>query len=289
MKSGIAPGTTRDAISRLPIRVTATAGASLGQDLADTGVGEEGLDVECDQALQLGGRGDRLDLGAARRRAVEWPAGRSRALLEAREHQHGQHDLRSSTSLDEPPWARTVTGADRDARHHSRMSKARPHSTTCAICHGPGLFKPTTLVRALEKLGSVQADPIRAPARAQDLTCATGWPATGRATSSGSTRARVEEDAFVNYGFLPRADWALMHRAAPGRRIEREAPNARPEAGARLRAPTHPRELEAASAAPRWELLGGRLEATTDARRPALPGLLGCPARGRVYQRFTRT
>ena len=32
------------------------------------------------------------------------------------------------------------------------------------------LFKPTTLGRAIKKLGFVQADPIRAPARAQDLT-----------------------------------------------------------------------------------------------------------------------
>jgi len=30
------------------------------------------------------------------------------------------------------------------------------------------LFKPTTLARAIDKLGFVQADPIRAPARAQD-------------------------------------------------------------------------------------------------------------------------
>ena len=30
-------------------------------------------------------------------------------------------------------------------------------------------FKPTTLKRALDRLGFVQADPIRAPARAQDL------------------------------------------------------------------------------------------------------------------------
>ena len=32
------------------------------------------------------------------------------------------------------------------------------------------LFKPTTLMRAIERLGFVQMDPIRAPARAQDLT-----------------------------------------------------------------------------------------------------------------------
>ena len=32
------------------------------------------------------------------------------------------------------------------------------------------LFRPTTLGRAISRLGFVQADPIRAPARAQDLT-----------------------------------------------------------------------------------------------------------------------
>jgi len=31
-------------------------------------------------------------------------------------------------------------------------------------------FTPTSLKRALHRLGFVQADPIRAPARAQDLT-----------------------------------------------------------------------------------------------------------------------
>ena len=37
-----------------------------------------------------------------------------------------------------------------------------------AVAHS--LFGPTTLKRALDRLGFVQADPIRAPARAQDLT-----------------------------------------------------------------------------------------------------------------------
>ena len=35
---------------------------------------------------------------------------------------------------------------------------------------GSSLFPPTTLERAIDRLGFVQADPIRAPARAQDLT-----------------------------------------------------------------------------------------------------------------------
>lgn len=32
------------------------------------------------------------------------------------------------------------------------------------------LFKPTTLKGAFDRMGFVQADPIRAPARAQDLS-----------------------------------------------------------------------------------------------------------------------
>ena len=43
------------------------------------------------------------------------------------------------------------------------------------------LFPQTTLERALDRFGFVQADPIRAPARAQDLTLrhrVLGWFAT---------------------------------------------------------------------------------------------------------------
>ena len=74
------------------------------------------------------------------------------------------------------------------------------------------LFTPTTLQRALDKLGFVQADPIRAPARAQDLTLrhrVTGYRA-------GDLERRyaeldVHEDFFVNYGFVTGAVQALMH------------------------------------------------------------------------------
>jgi uncharacterized protein len=74
------------------------------------------------------------------------------------------------------------------------------------------LFKPTTLKRAIEKLGFVQADPIRAPARAQDLTLrhrVEGYRA-GDLERLYPTLA-IEEDFFVNYGFLPRTHHALMH------------------------------------------------------------------------------
>jgi uncharacterized protein YcaQ len=74
------------------------------------------------------------------------------------------------------------------------------------------LFAPTTLGRAIAKLGFVQADPIRAPARAQDLTLRHRV----RDYRAGDLERRypklaVEEDFLVNYGFLPRDVVALMH------------------------------------------------------------------------------
>ena len=50
------------------------------------------------------------------------------------------------------------------------------------------LFTPTTLPRAIGTLGFVQADPIRAPARAQDLTLRHRVRTTAPATSSAATR-----------------------------------------------------------------------------------------------------
>ena len=74
------------------------------------------------------------------------------------------------------------------------------------------LFTPTTLARAIKRLGFVQADPIRAPARAQDLTLrhrVKGYCAGD--LERRYPRLDIEEDFFVNYGFLPRATQALMH------------------------------------------------------------------------------
>lgn len=78
------------------------------------------------------------------------------------------------------------------------------------------LFAPTTLPRALEKLGFVQADPIRAPARAQDLTLR-HRVADYRAgdLERRYPRLDMEEDFFVNYGFVPRALHHLMHPRTP--------------------------------------------------------------------------
>lgn len=130
------------------------------------------------------------------------------------------------------------------------------------------LFKPTTLGRAIERLGFVQADPIRAPARAQDLTLrhrVDGYRA-------GDLEARypklaIEEDCLVNYGFLPRRHAELMHPREPRRRWDAATHRRAAEvlAFVRERGPTHPKDVLAEFAhhgrvAGYW---GGTLNAST--------------------------
>lgn len=74
------------------------------------------------------------------------------------------------------------------------------------------LFAPTTLPKALQRLGFVQADPLRAPARAQDLTLrhrVAGYRVGD--LESRYPRLPIEEDFFVNYGFVRRDLHHLMH------------------------------------------------------------------------------
>lgn len=78
------------------------------------------------------------------------------------------------------------------------------------------LFAPTTLPKALQRLGFVQADPLRAPARAQDLTLRHRV----EAYRVGDLEKRypqlpIEEDFFVNYGFVRRDLHHLMHPRTP--------------------------------------------------------------------------
>ena len=73
-------------------------------------------------------------------------------------------------------------------------------------------FKPATLRRALQKMEFVQADPIRAPARAQDLILRQRV----KDYRAGDLERRytsldVEEDVFVNYGYVTRSLQSLMH------------------------------------------------------------------------------
>ena len=74
------------------------------------------------------------------------------------------------------------------------------------------LFKPTSLMRAIARLGFVQADPMRAPARAQDLILVhrVSDYRAGQ-LEQRYPRLAIEEAFFINYGFLPRETVALLH------------------------------------------------------------------------------
>jgi uncharacterized protein YcaQ len=74
------------------------------------------------------------------------------------------------------------------------------------------LFPQATLKRALDKLGFVQADPIRAPARAQDLMQRQRVKNYHAGDLERSfTKLDIEEDFFITYGFVTRRVQALMH------------------------------------------------------------------------------
>jgi uncharacterized protein YcaQ len=109
------------------------------------------------------------------------------------------------------------------------------------------LFPPTTLQRALDALGFVQADPIRAPARAQDLTLrhrVTGYRAGD--LERQYARLDVHEDVFVNYGFVTGAVYALMHPrrgATPWPSVRASRVRAVLDF-VRTRGPVHPREVD---------------------------------------------
>jgi uncharacterized protein YcaQ len=109
------------------------------------------------------------------------------------------------------------------------------------------LFKATSLPRAIARLGFVQADPIRAPARAQDLILAqrvTDYRAGE--LERRYPRLAIEEAFFINYGFLPRKTLALLHpRAAPlGWDAGMQARAQEVLAFVRQRGRTHPRDVQ---------------------------------------------
>ena len=110
------------------------------------------------------------------------------------------------------------------------------------------LFAPTTLKRALQKLGFVQADPIRAPARAQDLTLRHRV----KNYRVGDLERRyaalgIAEDFFVNYGFVTADLQVLMH---PRSGVSRWSATRKAQAQSLLefvreRGAVHPREVDA--------------------------------------------
>src|SRR3977135_3695237 len=115
------------------------------------------------------------------------------------------------------------------------------------------LFTPTTLKRAIHIMGFVQADPIRAPARAQDLMLRHRV----KDYRAGDLERQyeklgVEEDFFVNYGFVTSSGQALMHPRSD-RRVSDDGRGAWPAARrkqadlllefVRERGAVHPREV----------------------------------------------
>lgn len=109
------------------------------------------------------------------------------------------------------------------------------------------LFPPTSLPKALGAFGFVQADPIRAPARAQDLTLrhrVKGYRAGD--LERHYSRLDLHEDSFINYGFVTDRVFRLMHPrrgqepwgATRGRHVKRLLEFIR------VRGPMHPRQVD---------------------------------------------
>jgi uncharacterized protein YcaQ len=105
------------------------------------------------------------------------------------------------------------------------------------------LFPPTTLADAIDRLGFVQADPLRSPARAQDLILrhrVSGYRAGDLERQYAALD--VEEDNLYAYGFLSRPVWRLLHprKTPPLRAFEKKVLETVTRLGE-----AHPRALEA--------------------------------------------
>lgn len=72
--------------------------------------------------------------------------------------------------------------------------------------------QPLPLLEAVARLGFVQADPIRSPARAQDLILRQRVPGYRAGDLEAAyPDSELEEDFFYAYGYLANATWRLFH------------------------------------------------------------------------------
>lgn len=133
-----------------------------------------------------------------------------------------------------------------------------------AIAIQNSLFAPLTLRGAIQRLGFVQADPIRSPATAQDLILrqrVKNYRVGDLERKYASLE--LEEDYLYAYGFLPTENWRLLHprKSAGLSALEKKVLSIVREYGA-----MHPRDLEKHCGAERvinaW---GGYSKATTHA------------------------
>lgn len=131
--------------------------------------------------------------------------------------------------------------------------------------------RPATLPAALAAMGFVQADPIRAPARAQDLILrhrVRGYRAGD--LERRYPRLGLEEGYLHVYGFMGRTLHALLHPrhdpALPDGQMVPDAAAAAVLDYVRAHGPTHPADLAAALAhGPTRNAWGGQSHATTRA------------------------
>jgi uncharacterized protein YcaQ len=85
------------------------------------------------------------------------------------------------------------------------------------------LFDAPTVGQAIVRLGFVQADPIQAPARAQDLILRQRVPGYRASDLERNyAGAGLEEDMLHVYGFMPATTLDLLHPRAGTSRVERE-------------------------------------------------------------------
>lgn len=105
------------------------------------------------------------------------------------------------------------------------------------------LFAPCSLHEAFDRMGFVQADPIRAPARAQDLILRHRVRNYRAGDLEEAYPSHVLEEGYLYaYGFLSRSHWPLVHRhgRAPVSSSERDL-----LAVVRSEGAMHPKDLEA--------------------------------------------
>jgi uncharacterized protein len=132
-----------------------------------------------------------------------------------------------------------------------------------------------SLETVLSQLQFVQADPIRAPARAQDLILRPRVHSyKANDLEQHYTTLPLEEDYFVNYGFLHTNTAHFFHPRTLQRtqQIERDAPELLPQVleFVRQNGATHPKELEAQFGKKR---VGNAWGGTSNAATRALEGL----------------
>jgi uncharacterized protein len=147
-----------------------------------------------------------------------------------------------------PASPRALKHAQCALRHDLPMPSSPSIADLRRYAVARSLFAPTSLPQALERFGFVQADPIRSPARAQDLTLrhrVKGYKAGDLERHYPELNA--EEDFFVNYGFVTPKLQALLH---PRTSRHEWSPERWAQAGevwhfVNERGPTHPKAVDA--------------------------------------------